>query len=292
MCRWFERAFPRSAAVARVRAAFDGAPIELRGDGAWLALVDREPVDPRPRHDGWVARDLGRPGPWRLVREPDGALVRVFEIPPRPSEWNPMLAAARDAGPEGLGGQLRTASCLFTDALAWAAATHGAADAGKSPAPADEVLRQARELLVERDPVALVPSAGGVALAVPALAASTSNGPGSVVRGHAVRARRAWIDRVAAGARRHWRLVRIGCHAPEPASDPGRGCVVRAEVDLSGLTPALAPLYLPSAVAALRRVTSWSRAAFELLLDSGVASAALDRKPQPTQPISTDSTLR
>ena len=217
-------------------------------------------VDPAARPDDPLRDDLGLPGPWRWVRR--GAVaVAVFDLPPPES--------VEVEGPPELGAGQPSASLIE-----WAEATAaGAAPRGWTPperADVESWLDTARLTVRAGALVAraeLVHRPDRLALTFPALASIPPDLPD---------ARRAWLEELCNDARARWRLVRVG---PSPDA-----AAVRAEVDLTGVPPALARPLLRVSLEALAWAAEWLLAPLSLVLDTGAPSRTLDRQPPRARP--------
>lgn len=226
---------------ARTRAAHG---FEPRTEGGWTVLVDRARGARGPA-------GLGRPGLWRDV---DGA--RAFELPPLAFE-----------GSGDAGGHLPLDASL----LEWAAATaDGGVPEGWQPPSRAEVEGWigARQLIAGSGARVtlgvIVCEPRRLALTFPNLARTPA------VQAPTARVRAAWLAEICAAVEGRWRLVRCGCDSE------GR---VRAEVDLSGVSMALAPELVRLSFEALLCAVEWVLPSLHVVVDPGVASGVLGRRP-------------
>jgi hypothetical protein len=228
---------------------YENDPFRLRTVDDWLVIETSGAAPAEPR-----AAQLGWPGLWKQAAEP-GRMV--FELPLRVvREW-----ASDDDLPDAQGDQL---SARLAGVLEWAQATADGSDALRWTAPSiDEVqqLLPAEQMTVE---------AGGVARQIRLIRndhrlamelALTANWSPALSP-----ARVDWVDRVLAEVNRRKRLVRLGRRADG----------AWAEVDLTGIPPALRGDLLPLAAASLRMVGASLVVSLDALADPGVASAILE----------------
>jgi len=222
-----------------------------RGLG-WTVWVDRAapPAQATGRHQ------LGQPGPWRYVRH-NGGLQRVLECPAIDK-----LAQLAEVAAQG-----RNASQLLSEVDAWADATaHGELPQGwTAPEPEEVSTWVATERLSVR---------AGAHVARGELECDSGRlrlvFRNIVELGEALPApRRAWARALCADTQSRWCMVRFAL----------AGTRVRAEVDLSGVPPAIARPLLQRASESLVFSVGWALPALALTADPGVASRALDRGP-------------
>ena len=218
--------------------------------GEWIALVDRTP------RAGESRGELGVPGPWRTVRA-NGSTARVCDL------WLTMVDAESDADAEGAP-ESRGTRPPFASALHFARATaDGKLPAGwRAPAAAEvEGWLEPRRLAVRSGAhvakAELTCEPTRLALRFPELVR---------VPAELAEPRVAWLREVCSAAQDRYRLVRLGL----------ADGVVQAEVDLTGVPPAMAPAMVELSFSALSWVVEWLLAPLHLIANSSVESRALD----------------
>ena len=220
-----------------------GSGLELRSEGDWAVLVDRE-SPPRP---GSARHPLRAPGLWRAqVAGSRESAERVFELPPLAGDPAPLVA--------------------------WAHATRrGTVPPDWTPPPPEDVeawvpadRRSVRAGVRVVNAELLHPAAGSgrLALVFPELVRVPPGLPD---------ARAAWLTSLLAAMGEHWRLVRVGL-------DPETH-VVSAEVDLTGVPEPFAGPLVQLSLEALRGAVEWALASLSFLADAHAPSRALERHP-------------
>lgn len=229
-------------------------------EGRWLVLS----VPGSPELHGWPPEsNLGQPGLWRTLGEPDQHRA-VFEI----HESVPSFSSAELLFDENSEPENALDSCLD-----WALAT---ADGGIPPgwqppsrAEIDVLVPHSRLTVVagtEARQGELILSPGRLAIRF-AIVARVS--PELPVR------RRAWLARLLSETQNHWRLVRIGFSGmPDQTS-------ILAEVDFTGAPSAALEPLLSAGLASLHGAVAWLVESAVLLADASVACRALEFGPCP-----------
>jgi hypothetical protein len=204
-------------------------------DGHWQLITARARCAP--------GRELGAPGPWRVV-DPGRAVAELSPV------W---LASDDRAGARAA-------------LVAWAVATVDGELPSDAPQPPGELVAR-----VTAEQGLGIEASGRVVVAQ-----SRCDGPRVALRAVLGRveadlpsARGAWLEAVLADARRRWRVVRCGVDAGE----------VVCEVDLSGAPDFALEDLLRHGMAALRHVSAWLLPGVDLCLDRALPSALLDQLP-------------
>jgi hypothetical protein len=230
----------------------------LRLDRGWLTLTAGRPEAKASR----LGDQLGRPGLWRTVLAGCGrhaSVQQVWELPPLA-----LQVASEDAGG---GGQDAPRSAVQA-ALSWALATaEGHAPEGWRGPPLQEVeaVIPPGAMTVRKGALmcqgTLICTPDRLAVVFPVLSGIPADLPAW---------RRKWLDAVLADAQTQWRLVRLGVAGANGSAS------VQAEVDLTGVPPALVEAMVKSSLAALQWVVQWLLRSADFIVDTRVASKALE----------------
>ena len=230
----------------------------LRLDRGWLTLTVA-----RPETKGDPLRgQLGRPGLWKTVSVGRGRHVsvqRVWELPPMALE-----GASEDVD----GGGQDAPRSAFQAALSWALATaDGQTPEGWRGPPLHEVeaaippgaMTVRKGDLIHQGTLICTPDR--LAVVFPVVNRIPADLPDW---------RRKWLDAVLADAQTQWRLVRLGVAGANGSAS------VQAEVDLTGVPPALVEGMVKSSLAALQWVVLWLLRSADFIVDTRVASKAME----------------
>ena len=233
----------------------DDVKITVR-DG-WLTL--RQPGDNGQAAGG----DLGRPGLWKHVAEPDGSTSRTFDVP-----LATLLARLDVAEVDGVDEER-----VVDESVQWALDTRQGQPVAEWETPTtrrlDEIVPKAALTLragANLGLVRFVTTPGRLAVRLPICRAAAE----------LTEARRGWLERLLADAGR-LRMVRLGLRC-----DGGPGTTIEAEIDLSGAPPCVLDSVVHVAVDALRAVFSLLATTTTFIAEANCPSVALDADPQET----------